>query len=158
MRTHQEQALALFKQGYNCSQAVFAAFCDETGLDAETALKISSSFGGGMGRMREVCGAVSGMFMVAGMQNGCTDPKNAAAKAEHYKLIQALAAKFKEANGSIICRELLEGCPVSAGPSPEGAPKKPACDHLVQQAAQIVDDYLAGRDAAPAPSDIPPQV
>ncbi|MDF2568396.1 MAG: GCAxxG family probable redox protein, partial [Oscillospiraceae bacterium] len=64
MSTHSKRANELFKQGYNCSQAVFAAFCDETGIDFETALKISSSFGGGMGRLREVCGTVSGMFMV----------------------------------------------------------------------------------------------
>jgi C_GCAxxG_C_C family probable redox protein len=77
------------------------------GMDFETALKISSSFGGGMGRLREVCGAVSGMFMVAGMKYGYTDPKDKLSKAEHYKLIQSLAQKFNKQNGSIICRDLL---------------------------------------------------
>ena len=67
MSAHSDLARKLFKKGYNCSQSVFAAFCDETGLDTETALKIASSFGGGMGRLREVCGAVTGMFMVVGM-------------------------------------------------------------------------------------------
>lgn len=74
MSAHSDLARELFKQGYNCSQSVFAAFCDETGLDTETALKIASSFGGGMGRLREVCGAVTGMFMVVGMKYGYTDP------------------------------------------------------------------------------------
>ena len=76
MSAHSDLARKLFKKGYNCSQSVFAAFCDETGLDMETALKIASSFGGGMGRLREVCGAVTGMFMVVGMKYGYTDPSS----------------------------------------------------------------------------------
>ena len=107
LRSHTGAAGQLFVQGYNCSQAVFAAFCDETGLDMDTALRFSSSFGGGMGQLREVCGAVTGMFMVAGVKYGYTDPKDVSAKAEHYRLIQSLAARFKEKNGSYICRELL---------------------------------------------------
>ncbi len=77
------------------------------GLDLETALRLSSSFGGGMGRLREVCGAVSGMFMVAGLKYGYSDPHDKPAKAEHYKRIQDLAAEFRDENGSIVCRELL---------------------------------------------------
>ena len=100
MNSIREHAMELFKQGYNCSQSVFAAFCEECGMDFETALKLSSSFGGGMGRLREVCGAVSGMFMVAGMKYGYTDPEDSTSKAEHYKRIQELAEQFKEKNGS----------------------------------------------------------
>ena len=105
--SHSEKAVALFKSGYNCAQAVFVAFSDVTGLDEKTALMLSSSFGGGMGRMREVCGAVSGMFMVAGQLYGYASPTDNVAKKEHYALIQRMAAKFREENGSIICRELL---------------------------------------------------
>ena len=102
-----EKAKELFSQGYNCAQAVFSVFNDETGLDPNLALRLSAPFGGGMARMREVCGAVSGMFMAAGALYGYdqeADPEN---KAAHYRLIQELAQKFREQNGSIICRELL---------------------------------------------------
>ncbi len=136
----------LFLQGYNCSQAVLAAFSDETGLDRDTALKLSSSFGGGMGRMREVCGAVSAMFMVAGMKYGYSDPKDSSAKAEHYKLIQKLAEKFKEENRSIVCKELLglsngPDSPVPEGRTPSYYKKRP-CVELVKSAAKIMSDYL----------------
>jgi len=104
---HSTLVKELVKKGYNCSQSIVLAFCDETGLDSETALKVSSSFGGGMGRLREVCGAVSGMFIVVGMLDGYSDPLDRTAKAEQYKLIQSLATKFKDENQSIICRELL---------------------------------------------------
>lgn len=133
MSVHSGIAKDLFNKGYNCSQAVFAAFCDETNLKLETALSISSSFGGGMGRLREVCGAVSGMFMVVGMKYGSYSPIDKGAKAEHYKLIQSLATKFKEENNSIICRELLDGT------------KKHSCLELVEQAAIILDEYIQNR-------------
>ena len=101
------KAMGLFKNGYNCSQAVFLAFADKYELSEEVALKISSSFGGGMGRLREVCGAVTGMFTTTGLVYGYTDPTDHGAKTEHYKKIQALATKFEEINKSIICRVLL---------------------------------------------------
>ena len=85
-----------FKNGYNCAQAVLLAFSDELEIDEKTLALISSSFGGGMGRMREVCGAVSGMFMVAGLKYGYSDPSAKQEKAELYALIQKLAASFKE--------------------------------------------------------------
>jgi len=136
----------LFLQGYNCSQSVFVAFSDEVGLDRETALKLASSFGGGMGRLREVCGAVSAMFMIAGLKYGYSNPEDSGAKTEHYKLIQDLAQKFKEQNGSIVCRELL-GLPNQADdPVPEartpGYYKKRPCVELVKSAAKIMEDYL----------------
>ena len=149
MSKHSELAKDLFIEGYNCSQAVLAAFEDEIGLDLETCLKIASSFGGGMGRLREVCGAVSGMFMVAGLIYGYTDPKDYSAKTEHYKRIQELAKQFEEQNGSIVCRELL-GLSVKAdAPVPEKRTeqyyKKRPCAELVEQAAAIIDDYIKGQ-------------
>lgn len=150
MSAHSDLAKELFIKGYNCSQSVFAAFCDETGLDMDTALKISSSFGGGMGRLREVCGAVSGMFMVVGMKYGYTDPFDKKAKTEHYKLIQDLAKQFEKENGSIICRELL-GLSVKADiPVPEDRTesyyKKRPCAELVENAARILDEYISSKE------------
>lgn len=141
-----EKAEALFRSGYNCAQAVLCAFDDVTGLDHETALKISSSFGGGIGRLREVCGAVCGMSMAAGMLCGSTNPKDAAAKTAHYKLIQDLAKKYREANGSIVCRELLgldatEGTHVPAARTKEYYQKRP-CPALVHCAADILAETL----------------
>lgn len=148
---HSEQAMALFRQGYNCSQSVFAAFCDVTGMDMETALNLSSSFGGGMGRLREVCGAVTGMFMVAGLVWGYTDPEDAKAKADHYQRIQRLAAEFQKHNGSIICRYLLglqEGpdSPIPQARTQQYYAHRP-CVELVGHAAQMLDAYLAAEQS-----------
>lgn len=146
LKKHSEHAVELFKQGYNCSQAVFGAFCDEMNIDFETAVKMASSFGGGMGRLREVCGAASGMFMVAGMKYGYIDPNDNNAKAEHYALIQELANKFKEQNGSIVCRELLGLGKGPDNPVPEARTesyyKKRPCPELVGMAAEIMDKML----------------
>lgn len=146
MNSFKDRAMELFKEGYNCSQSVFAAFCEECGMDFETALKISSSFGGGMGRLREVCGAVSGMFMVAGMKYGYIDPKDRLSKAEHYKRIQQLAGEFKEKNGSIICRELLGLSTQSESYIPEARTdeyyKKRPCAELVGDAAEIMYEFM----------------
>ncbi len=103
----QEQAKKYFMQGYNCSQAVFATFCEDFGIDVNTGLKLSSSFGGGMGGLRNVCGAVTAMFMIAGLKYGYTDASDISLKTEHYKLIQNLANQFNAKFGSIICKELL---------------------------------------------------
>lgn len=144
-----KKAEDFFRQGYNCSQAVFAAFAEDLGLDLETALKLSSSFGGGMGRLREVCGAVSGMFMAAGMKYGYSDPKDQTAKAEHYRLIQKLAQKFREENGSIVCRELLGLSGGADKPVPEvrtpGYYKKRPCVELVKCAAKIMQETMEER-------------
>lgn len=151
MISHSDKAVELFLQGYNCSQAVFAAFCDDMDLDFETALKLSSSFGGGMGRLREVCGAVSGMFLVAGMKYGYADPKDHKSKSEHYKRIQELAETFKAENGSIICRELLgiskeEETYIPDKRTKEYYKKRP-CVELVKQAAEIMEDYIRNMDS-----------
>lgn len=102
-----KKAMELFKEGYNCAQAVFLAFTDRYEMDETIALKLSSSFGGGMGRLREVCGAVSGMFMVAGVLYGYESPEAFEEKTKHYERIQQLAEQYKKFTGSIICRELL---------------------------------------------------
>ena len=133
-----------FLNGLNCSQAVLCAFCDETGLSYETAHAISSSFGGGMGRLREVCGAVSGMFMVVGLLYGNTNTK-----AEQYKIVQDLAAKFRNENGSIICKELL-GVGGAQPPVPDERTteyyKKRPCPELVEMAADILEEYIEKRE------------
>ena len=143
---HEEKAKSLFMEGYNCSQAVLCAFEDVTGLDGETAAKISSSFGGGMGRMREVCGCVSGALMVLGLVKGYGDPKATSDKNAHYQLIQDFAARFRQKNGSIICRELLKGVTVSPGVEAEERTEKyyqkRPCPELVACAAGILDEML----------------
>lgn len=142
---HSKKAVELFKRGYNCSQAVFGAYAEELGLDLDTALKISSSFGGGMGRMREICGALTGSFMVLGMLEGGYDARDNKAKAEHYKNIQELAEKFRQQNGSIICRELLGLSKKGVdNPVPElrtdSYYKKRPCVELVELAAKNLDE------------------
>lgn len=102
-----ERAKENFQSGYSCAQAVFLACTEDMGLDTETRARIASSFGGGMGGMRQVCGAVSGMLMALGLKYGYADPKDRAGKTAQYELVRALADEFKKENGSIICRELL---------------------------------------------------
>ena len=101
-------ATAYFEQGYNCSQAVFMAYSDIYGIEPEMAAKLATSFGGGMGRLREVCGAVSGMFLVLGLQYPFTDTKDRAAKNTNYKAVQRTANEFKSVMGSYICADLLK--------------------------------------------------
>jgi len=107
MEKHRDKAAKLFKEGYNCSQSVFGAYAGEYGIDKELAFKISASFGSGMGRMREVCGAVSGMLMVAGLETGASEGKDFAGKKANYDMVQKLAGEYRKNNGSIICKELL---------------------------------------------------
>ncbi|HBL41670.1 MAG TPA: hypothetical protein DDY98_09045 [Ruminococcaceae bacterium] len=140
-----EKAKKLFLEGYNCSQAVLLAFEDITNLDTKTAAMLSSSFGGGMGRLREVCGAVSGMFMVAGLTQGYYDPKAKEEKTAHYLPIQSLAEEFKKENRTIICRELTglnaDGSAVPAERTAEYYKKRPCVD-LVGDAARITAKFL----------------
>ena len=142
---HGDKAAQLFLEGYNCAQAVAVAFCDVTGLAPELAARMASSFGGGIARLREVCGAVSGMAMVAGLLYGYDGPETGEPKREHYARIQALAAQFREKTGSIICREILKNPPTDPNPSPrtvEYYAKRP-CARMVYTAAAILDDYIA---------------
>ena len=146
MSKHAELARDLFLQGYNCSQAVFCAFCDVTGLDLDAAARAASSFGGGLGRLREVCGTVSGAALVLGIAKGYADPEDYDAKKAHYALVQEYARRFREANGSIVCRELLEGVEVTPGGAPEARTeayyKKRPCPNLAYCAAEILDELL----------------
>ena len=103
-----DMAESYFRKGYNCSQSVFVSFAHQYGIDEKTALKISASFGGGMGRMREVCGCMSAMALVAGLESGCTTDYNPKGKEKNYEMVQHLAKEFKKiSGGSIVCRELL---------------------------------------------------
>jgi len=142
-----QKAEKLFKSGYNCSQAVVTAFADMYGFTDEQALRMASSFGGGIGRMRETCGAACGLFMLAGLQTGSTDAKDRAGKSANYALVQELAEKFKKINGSINCGELL-GLRKQAKLNPEASERTDAyyakrpCAKMVESAAQLWVDYL----------------
>ncbi len=146
MKDYAKTAQDYFNSGYNCSQSVLLAFCDKTGLDEKTALMISSSFGGGMGRLREVCGAVSGMFMVIGLLYGYSDTADHAAKSAHYARLQTLAKSFSDETGSIICRDLLGLSKGADNPVPEKRTeqyyKKRPCGELVYLAAKITQEYI----------------
>ncbi len=141
-----QKAMELFKEGYNCSQSVFLAFEDKYDMDHTTALRLSSSFGGGMGRLREVCGAVSGMFMVAGILYGYDSPKDFKGKKIHYERIQELAHEYELRNGSIVCRELLGLGKGKDEPTPEVRSaeyyKKRPCVQLIGMAAAIMEQYI----------------
>lgn len=143
------KAKAYFEQGYNCAQSVFMAFEDETGISAETAAKLSSSFGGGMARMREVCGTVSGLFMAFAAMYGVSDPKDSEGKAAQYKDLQDLAGKFREKNGSIVCRDLLGLTQKTSEPTPEKRTNeyyhKRPCGELVACATQILEEYVRNK-------------
>ena len=144
--TRRETAMENFRSGYNCAQSVVLAFEDLVPVDKSTLSKMASSFGAGMGRLREVCGSVSGMFMIAGILYGFGEPVTGTAKTEHYALIQELARRFEEKNGSIVCRELLgldvrHDSPVPEARTDEYYKKRP-CVELVGDAAEILDAYL----------------
>lgn len=139
------RGIEYFKEGYNCAQAVLMAFSDMVGLDEKLCAKLSSSFGGGMGRMREVCGAVSGMLMVAGLLYGYDGPEEGQIKKEHYTRVQYLAEKFREEAGSIICREILKNPPSDPTPSPrtsEYYTQRP-CARMVALAVRTMEQYIA---------------
>ena len=146
MGFYSEKAVNNFKSGYNCAQSVFLAFAEDFGFDKETALKLSSSFGGGMGRLREVCGAVSSMFAIAGLKYGYTSPNDDEAKAKHYEFIQSLAEKFKSKYGTIICRELLELPEGSDSPIPSKRTEKyyqtRPCEAFIRYAAEIIENDI----------------
>ena len=143
---HSVKAGELFFNGCNCAQAVFLAFSDVTGIDQKTASKLSSTFGGGMGRMREVCGAVSGMLMVLGVLYGYEETEEGnSRKREVYHAVQELAGKFRTECGSIICRELLENPATDPNPTPRTAEfyKQRPCARMVVTAARLMDEYIA---------------
>lgn len=148
---HAERARDLFYEGYNCAQSVFCAFTDVTGMDLDTSARLSSSFGGGLGRLREVCGCVSGAAMVLGAVKGYADPKDKNAKKEQYERVREFAARYRESEGSIICRDLLlkgkvDPDQIRAGGDPQERTadyyKKRPCPELVYRAAAILDEML----------------
>ena len=137
-----ERAKKLFRQGFNCSQAVFASCCDLYGItDEKLALRLSASFGGGIGRMRLTCGAACGMFMLAGLEKGSAIPGDHDGKAANYALVQDLAQKFKDQYGSITCAELLGIAPKPQEPTPEARTeayyKKRPCVEMVGEAVKM---------------------
>ena len=134
-----------FLQGYNCAQSVAVAFSDVTGLEPDFLARMASSFGGGMGRLREVCGAVSGMLLAAGLIYGYGRPGDDEAKRAHYRLVQTLAGRFRERAGSIVCREILKNPSTDPNPTPrtEEFYKTRPCTRLVMLAAGILDEYMA---------------
>ena len=137
-----QRAVDLFKQGFNCSQSVFAACADMYGItDEQLALRLSASFGGGMGRMRLVCGTASGMFMLAGLQNGSATPHDNEGKMANYAFVQQLAGEFKGKYGSLICAELLGLAPRPQEPKPEDRTpayyEKRPCPEMIAEAVRI---------------------
>jgi len=141
-----QRAKELFLEGYNCAQAVVLAFEDYFEESPETLAQLVSAFGGGMGRLREVCGSVSGMFFVLSKVYGYADPKEKDGKMDLYARVQELAARFRERNGSIVCRELLGlsekvSAPVPEERTPEYYKKRP-CPDIIADAADILEEYL----------------
>lgn len=144
--TRREKAMANFKKGYNCSQSIILAYQDMIPIDKSILSKMASSFGGGMGRLREVCGSVSGIFLIAGILYGYDEPETGQVKAEHYARIQELARRFEEKHGSIICREMLglsvkHDVPVPEARTSEYYKKRP-CAEIIGDAAEILEQYI----------------
>lgn len=135
-----------FLDGYNCAQAVLMAFCDELGMDAPAAARLASSFGGGMAQLRQACGAVSSMFMVAGAAAGYNDPTDSEQKRAHYARIRQLATAFEEKNGSINCPELLKNAKANVeaveDPRVRGFYQSRPCLKYVTDAAVLLEAFL----------------
>lgn len=150
------EAQAYFKTGYNCCQSVIMAYSDIIGLDKDIAATISSGFGGGMGRLREVCGSVSGMFLIAGFISPATNPLNRDERTENYALIQNLASQFKEINGSIVCKELLgiskQESPVPSERNAEYYKKRP-CAEYVGISARLIGQAIVKASEKPSVSE-----
>lgn len=150
---HAAKAHALFRQGYNCAQSVVGAFHEEIGLPLETALRLSSSFGGGMGGLREYCGAVSAMYMVVGLLYGYSDADDYDAKKTHYARIRELSQAFVEKHDTTVCRELLKSLPgkLQQDPMPrtEEYYKIRPCIRFVESAASILDEFIAKQQEKP---------
>jgi len=143
------RARELFLSGYNCSQAVFCSMADIYGLSQQQAARLAASFGGGVGRLREMCGACSAMALLEGLQSGATDPDDAAGKQANYTNVQNLVHRFAEQNGSYICRELLQlrkDTPLSPAPDPRTAEyyKQRPCLRMVESATRIFCERLQG--------------
>ena len=140
-----ERAVSCFKEGFSCSQAMLSTYGPQLGLNHELALKVSGAFGGGMARMGETCGAVTGAFMVIGLKYGKTKVEDEQAKERAYSLVREFVDRFKSRNGSIVCRELL-GCDISTPEGSDLAKEKnlfaTLCPKFVQDAAEIIEQIL----------------
>ena len=144
-----EQAASYFNDGYNCAQAVAMAFSDLTGMDEKTTARLISGFGGGIGRMREVCGAVTGMVFVLSQLYGYDSP-NLEVQQQLYAAIQDLSGQFQNRTGSIICRDILKNPPSDPAPSPRTAEyyaNRP-CARMVYTAANLVEEYISNHPVA----------
>ena len=146
---HAERAKELFLNGYNCAQAVTGAFAEEYGVDLSTAMRMTAALGGGVARQREVCGAVLGMAIVLGMAEGGSDPADREAKLRSYHRTQAVSARFREENGSIVCLELLGGAQAGGAPAArtEAYYKTRPCAELVACAAELLEQELSPKEA-----------
>lgn len=140
-----DEAVEMFRSGFNCSQTVLVSCGVKRGLDRETALKMAGPFGAGMGRMCETCGAVTGAFMAIGLKYAKTKPEDNELRDKGYQLVQAFRKRFEELNGSISCRQLI-GCDLN---TPEGMQKardqelfKKVCVKLVKDAVRITEELL----------------
>lgn len=133
------KALELHKQGFNCAQAVFVAYADLYNMEEDTALRLSTSFGGGIGGMRHVCGAVSGMAMIAGLECGTSTPHDKEGKKQNYDRVKSLAEEFEKEHGSIICKQLLglEEC--------AAVTKKKPCNEYITYCARLIEDKLLSK-------------
>jgi C_GCAxxG_C_C family probable redox protein len=145
MNTKPEQAVNLFKEGSNCSQAVISVYAEELGLSRKMALKIAQGFGGGMGRMAQTCGAVTGAYMILGLKYGSADTYDKETKEKVYGLVREFSRRFESRNSSIVCQELL-GCDIS---KPEGVTIAKenglftsVCPKMVREAAEILDEMI----------------
>lgn len=144
-----DSAEELFRMGYNCSQSVYAAFAEDLGMSVEEAAKRASPFGAGFGKLREVCGAVSGMVLVLGDLCGYQDPMDAAGKQALYALVQRLCGSFEKSEGSLICRELLglakgEDLEEPAVRTEEYYQSRP-CVGACRRAAELLEAHLTER-------------
>ncbi len=137
-----EIAVELFNKGYACSQAVLATYSEELGLDYELALKVSTAFGGGMGRLGEVCGAVTGAYMLIGLKYGKVKEEDSQSKEMAYELVNKFSDKFIEMNGSINCRELIEVDLKSDDKNIIAEKVKTICTKAVKDAAVIIEELL----------------
>ena len=141
-----QKAVDLFKSGYNCSQSVFLAYNDLFAIEDTLAATLLAPLGGGMGRLREVCGAVSASFMIIGLKYPANDPNDKPAKTRNYTAVQELAAEFRKKNGSIVCRELLGLVRKQDDPEPSDRTgayyKRRPCADYVAVAARIVGEKL----------------
>jgi len=141
-----EKATELFKKGYNCAQSVFCANCDKVNIDFETGLKLTSSFGGGMGKLREVCGSVTAMFMLIGLKKGYITYDNDEIKEQHYAKVQELAHKFQDKFGTIICRELLNLSEKESTAKPSARTEEyyqaRPCEKFIEFASNLIEKEL----------------